>query len=269
MTESLSIIMPAYNEASRIAGSLAEVIDFARGQPGEIEIIVVDDGSSDETSALVAEARADLDRDAGSGGNGPHLKLVGHERNRGKGAAVRTGFEHAAGEIVLFTDADLSAPISEAPRLIRPIVENTCDVAIGSRALDLSLIEEQQSLFRRNAGRIFNRMVRMVAGLDIRDTQCGFKAFRRSAAAPIFALQRIDGFAFDVELLFLAHKAGLRILELPVRWSHAHGSKVSMVHHTREMAIDLCRIRWNQWRGRYHAQIAAQGDKQPMACSSS
>jgi dolichyl-phosphate beta-glucosyltransferase len=251
MHELLSIIVPAYNEASRIPESLAEIVDFARAYPQSAEIVVVDDGSTDNTATLAEAFMAPLNEEARRLGRRPLLRLVRHAANRGKGAAVRTGFSHAAGDIVLFTDADLSTPMSEAPRLIQPIADNECDIAIGSRALDRSLIEARQSLFRENAGRVFNWMVRRLSGLPFWDTQCGFKAFRRETTARAFELQKIDGFAFDVELLYLAARLGLCIRELPVRWGHAHGSKVSMFHHTREMAIDLCRVLWNDWRGRY------------------
>lgn len=247
MSISVSIVIPAYNEAGRISASLTEVLAFARHEPRIAEIIVVDDGSTDHTAELADEAAAQ----AALGAGGPAIHLVRHERNRGKGAAVRTGFLRATGDIVLFSDADLSAPITEAPRLIEPIAADECDIAIGSRALATSRIELRQSLFRRNAGRMFNLMVKALTGLPLRDTQCGFKAFRRTTASPLFAAQRIEGFAFDVELLYIARRAKLRILELPVRWSHAEGSKVSMFLHTREMAIDLLRIRGNALLGRY------------------
>jgi glycosyltransferase involved in cell wall biosynthesis len=246
MSSSVSIVIPAFNEAERITASLAEVISFACGYARVAEIIVVDDGSTDGTAELVAAAARRSDADGG-----PHLSLVRHEANRGKGSAVRTGFGHATGDIVLFSDADLSAPITEMPRLIEPIAAGECDIAIGSRALARSRIELQQSLFRRNAGRTFNRMVRLITGLPLQDTQCGFKAFRRAGMEPVFAVQRVEGFAFDVELLYVARRSGLRILELPVRWSHAEGSKVSMFIHTWEMAVDLARIRLNDMLGRY------------------
>ena len=257
MHESLSIVIPAYNEAGRITDSLSEVIRFVQSYHAKAEIIVVDDGSTDDTASLVESIvwPGKAERFEGRHSVSPQadslVRLVRHNRNCGKGAAVRTGFRETTGDIVLFTDADLSSPISEAPRLIQPILDGQCDVAIGSRALDLSMIGVQQGLFRRNAGRWFNRMVRWMTGLELYDTQCGFKAFRRQVMVPVFARQRVDGFAFDVELLYLAARAGHRILEVPVRWDHAEGSKVSLVHHTREMAIDLCRVRWYAWRGHY------------------
>lgn len=255
MSSSVSIVIPAYNEAGRIASTLTEVLAFARDDSRLAEIIVVDDGSTDHTPQMVLAASIEAKRLGG-----PPIQLVRHETNRGKGASVRTGFQHSTCDIVLFSDADLSAPISEMPLLVDPIIAGECDITIGSRALANSRIELQQSLFRRNAGRMFNLMVRVFTGLQIHDTQCGFKAFRRSAALPVFSVQRIEGFAFDVELLYVARRAGLRIRELPVRWSHAEGSKVSMLRHTREMAFDLARIRWNSMLGRYATDAVRPAD---------
>ncbi len=253
MSLSVSIVIPAFNEAGRITSSLGEILAFARGYPAVSEIIVVDDGSSDRTAGIVTSMGQDRAMT-----DGPRIILVQHPVNRGKGAAVRTGYRVARGDIVLFTDADLSAPITEAPRLIEPIIAGGCDVAIGSRAVDPSKIELRQGFFRRSAGRMFNLMVRWTTGLTLQDTQCGFKAFRRLAMQSAFEAQRIEGFAFDVELLYLARRSGLRMLELPVRWSHAEGSKVSMITHTWEMAVDLVRIRWNDLMGRYRvARIEA------------
>lgn len=254
MSNTAAIVIPAYNEADRIAASLAEVLRFARAYPRVVEIIVVDDGSSDHTGEIVTAQIESLAARAGDAGLEPRLELVRHVQNRGKGASVRTGFQHAKADIVLFSDADLSAPITEAPALIEPIAAGECDITVGSRALANSRIEMQQSLLRRQAGRMFNRMVRLFTGLPLQDTQCGFKAFRQSVAEPVFAAQRIEGFAFDVELLYIARRMGLRMRELPVRWSHAHGSKVSMFVHTWEMAFDLLRIRWNDIAGRYRPQ---------------
>lgn len=243
MSETLSIIIPAYNEASRIGGSLAEVLRFAERYPGKVEVIVVDDGSTDGTASLI---------EAFQPGAGERLRLVRHPRNRGKGASVRTGFEQARGEIVLFSDADLSTPIEEAVRLIEPVAAGVCDVAIGSRALEQSVIEVRQSWIRRSMGRIFNRIARWWTGLDIRDTQCGFKAFRREVMAPAFARQRLSGFAFDVELLYLANKLGLRVLEVPVTWRHVGDSRVSLVADSGAMLLELLRVRLNDWRGLYN-----------------
>lgn len=241
----LSIVIPAYNEQTRIGSSLNRVLSFARDYPGGAEVIVVDDGSTDGTAGLV-EALA-----VQSGSAGPMLRLIRHPGNRGKGAGVRTGFEQAQGDIVLFSDADLSTPIEEARRLVEPILAGECEVAIGSRALAASVIQVRQSWLRRTMGRIFNRLVRLWTGLDLRDTQCGFKAFARHPSAPAFAAQRLSGFAFDVELLYLARKFGLRILEMPVTWNHVGDSRVSLVGDAGAMFIELIRVRINDWRGRY------------------
>ena len=251
MSTALSIVMPAYNEAARIGKSLAEVLRFAAAYPGGAEVIVVDDGSTDATVRVVEGYLP---------GAGAALKLLRHPANRGKGAAVRTGFDAAAGDIVLFTDADLSAPIAEAPRLIELIRANACDIAIGSRALNPSLIRVNQTWVRRTMGRTFNRLVRVWTGLPIRDTQCGFKAFRRDIVASIFAAQRVQGFAFDVELLYLAAGRGLRIVEVPVTWNHVADSRVSLLADSAAMFGELVRIRVNDWRGVYdEAQTPARG----------
>ncbi len=252
MSNALSIIIPAYNEASRIGNSLTQVLRFAEAYPGGAEVIVVDDGSTDATAAVVESFLP---------GAGGRLKLLRHPGNRGKGAAVHTGFQAAGGEIVLFTDADLSAPISEAPRLIDPVASGLCDIAIGSRALDLSRIHTNQTWLRRTMGRTFNRMVRVWTGLNIRDTQCGFKAFRRSLMTPIFAAQRLNGFAFDVELLYLASRQGLRILEIPVTWNHVEASRVALITDSAAMFGELIRICVNDWRGLYTDTAGPVADK--------
>jgi dolichyl-phosphate beta-glucosyltransferase len=250
---SLSIIIPAYNEQRDIARSLEEVMTFARACPTLREVIVVDDGSTDGTAAIVEAARlryADFPA---------ALRLVQNGRNLGKGATVRNGVLAAAGEIVLFTDADLSAPIMEAPRLVEPVAEGVCDVAIGSRAVDRSLIGVRQGRFRENAGKMFNVIVRVLTGLPIRDTQCGFKAFRRDAVLPIFELQRVGGFAFDVELLYLARRRGLRIREIPVRWSHVTHSKVHILWDSLRMFLDVLRIRLRASLGGYRESTHPAG----------
>lgn len=250
MSNALTIVIPAYNEAARIGGSLVEVLRFVAGYPGGADVIVVDDGSTDATVRVVEEHLRS--------GNSV-LKLIRHPVNRGKGAAVRSGFEVAAGGIVLFTDADLSAPMSEAPRLIDLIAADACDIAIGSRAIDPSLIHVNQTWLRRTMGRTFNRMVRVWTGLTIRDTQCGFKAFRREAVAPIFAAQRLHGFAFDVELLYLAAVRGLRIKEVPVTWNHVADSRVSLLTDSAAMLFELIRLRVNHSRGLYAGLFRSAG----------
>jgi glycosyltransferase involved in cell wall biosynthesis len=203
------------------------------------EVLVIDDGSKDRTAA-VAEAFRDRI---------PMLRVVPNGENRGKGYSVRHGMMEALGEIVLFTDADLSAPIEEADKLLAALV--TCDVAIGSRALDRSLIAVHESGFREFAGIVFNKIVRFVLWLPFVDTQCGFKAFRRVKCKIIFEQQRIERFGFDPELLFLARVHGLKAVEIPVRWAHSPATKVNMLRDSIQMFLDVFTIRWNRLLGRY------------------
>jgi glycosyltransferase involved in cell wall biosynthesis len=238
-------VIPAYNEAGVIADTLGRITGFTGSDPAIREIIVVDDGSRDDTAGRVRGFQ-DAAPSAGA-----RVQLVQHASNLGKGAAVRTGLQQAGGDVVLFTDADLSSPIAEMPRLVQPVIEGRCDIAIGSRAVDRSLIEVRQQWSRETAGRIFNVIVRGVTGLPILDTQCGFKAFRREAILPLLGLLRINTFAFDVELLYLASRRGLRILEIPVRWSHVEESKVHMLRDSARMFRDVLAIRLNDWRGYY------------------
>ena len=247
----LSIVVPAYNEESHIGPTLSELLRFARNRFGTAEIIVVDDGSTDRTAPIVQEIAGGRD------GNVPRVAVLSHTRNLGKGAAVRTGVLAASGDIVLFTDADLSAPIDEAALLIEPILRDECDIAIGSRALDRRLIGVRQSRFREMAGRVFNWLVRMCTRLTIRDTQCGFKAFRRSVMEPVFRAARVEGFAFDVEILYLARRRGLRIREIPVRWNHVEQTKVSLLRDSARMFRDVLAVRWNDLLGRYGRSFAA------------
>jgi dolichyl-phosphate beta-glucosyltransferase len=164
---------------------------------------------------------------------------------------VRTGLSRAVGDIVAFTDADLSSPMAEVPALVGPILEGECDIVVGSRALDRSLIATRQSLFRETAGKFFNVLVRTLTGLPIYDTQCGFKAFRREAIDPILKVQRITTFAFDVEMLYLAARRGLIIREIPVHWSHVQHTKVKLFRDSIRMFVDVLGIRFNELRGRY------------------
>ncbi len=237
----LSIVIPAYNEAQRIGRTLTCIAEFLQENPFLGEVIVVDDGSTDGTAALVKEFMR----------NHPQilLRLERNERNEGKGYSIRRGVLAARGEIVLFTDADLSAPMIEAPKLYEPIAADTADVVLGSRALDLRLV--QQPLARRLAGRLFNLLVQFLTGLRFKDTQCGFKAYRRQAIVPIFRLQRIKGFGFDAEVLYIARKWGLRVREVPVRWSHSEGSRVRMLRDALRMVFNLVQTRWNDLRGHY------------------
>jgi glycosyltransferase involved in cell wall biosynthesis len=235
----LSIVVPAFNEAARIGSSVLQIDEFMRQSPVSCELIVVDDGSKDNTSDIVTQARV------------PGLRLLRNDENHGKGHTVRQGVLAASGTYVLFTDADLSAPIEEANKLFDVAMKQEADVVVGSRAVDRSYIEKHQSALREIGGIVFNCMVRLLLGLPLHDTQCGFKLFQRQKCRRIFELQTIPGFGFDAELLFLAKRNGLKICETPVRWSHAEGSKVSFFRDGIRMFFDLMRIRWNQVTGRY------------------
>jgi dolichyl-phosphate beta-glucosyltransferase len=247
LAPTLSLIIPAYNEERRLPRGLAQIRDYlaARGRkPHEVEIIVVDDGSTDRTAALVEEWKREISS----------LRLVSNGDNRGKGYSVRHGMQKARGRIALFTDADLSAPIEEADKLLAAIDAGN-DVAIGSRAVNRALIFGHQSRLREVAGMIFNAFVRLFTGLPLQDTQCGFKAFRREPARIIFEQQRIEGFGFDPEILFLAKRHGLRTAEIPVRWAHDPATKVHVVRDSLIMFSDLAYIRWNWLLGRYPTRL--------------
>ena len=239
----LSIIIPAYNEETRLPRSLDKIHNYlTRCKSGteRVEIIVVDDGSVDDTAAIVEKWTRKF----------PSLRLVVNGKNHGKGYSVRHGFQEARGRVVLFTDADLSAPIEEADKLLAAIDAGN-DVAIGSRAIDRGLIFGHQSALRELAGIIFNGFVRLFTGLSFQDTQCGFKAFVRERSHAIFEQQRIEGFGFDPELLFLAKRHGLRSAEVPVRWAHDPATKVRVFRDGLRMFLDLAYIRWNWLVGRY------------------
>jgi glycosyltransferase involved in cell wall biosynthesis len=238
----ISIVIPAYNEEARLPSTLAAVWSYlaARGWP-DGEVLVVNDGSLDSTAAVAAQFQAAH----------PGLRLLQNPGNRGKGYSVRHGMLESRGEWVLFTDADLSAPIEELDKLLDAARERQAAVAIGSRALDRSLIALHQSWFRETAGRIFNLLMRLATGLPFADTQCGFKLFQGAAAREVFRRQRIERWGFDAEVLFIARKLGYKMVEVPVRWSHSEGTKVSMFGDSVHMFLDLLRIRWNQMRGRY------------------
>jgi dolichyl-phosphate beta-glucosyltransferase len=235
----ISIIVPSYNEERRLPDTLERIAAYARASGREVEILVVNDGSTDGTAAVAESFRGKF---------GP-LRVVSNGVNRGKGYSVRHGMLEARGRIVLFTDADLSAPIEEADKLFAAL--ETYDVAIGSRALDRGLISIHQSRFREFAGVIFNMIVRLCLRLPFVDTQCGFKAFRREPCHIIFEQQRIERFGFDPELLYLARRHGLRAVEIPVRWGHSPATKVSMFRDSLQMFLDVFIIRWNAIAGRY------------------
>jgi glycosyltransferase involved in cell wall biosynthesis len=235
MLPAFSLIIPAYNEAHRIGDTLVQTLSYLRATCPGSELIVVDDGSSDGT--------ADVVRDAFATSGVVESRLIQHSPNRGKGAAVRDGLRAATRPIGLFSDADLSTPIEEAPKLIGPISGGEIDVAFGSRALDRKLIGTRQSWGREQGGRVFNLLVRVSTGLPFWDTQCGFKAFKLDAFRPVLEQAHSDGFGFDVELLYLARHAGLRLREIPVRWNHHAGSKVHFIHDSLHMLQEVVAMR--------------------------
>lgn len=236
----LSIVIPAYNEELRLPATLERLAEYLPTLGLQTEVLIVDDGSRDRTATVAGSFAAKISA----------LRVLSNGTNHGKGYSVRHGMLEAAGELVLFTDADLSAPIEESDKLISAL-KNGYDVAIGSRALNRSLISTHESLFREFAGIIFNKIVRVVLWLPFVDTQCGFKAFRRERCRIIFELQRIEGFGFDPELLYLARHYGLRAIEIPVRWGHSPDTKVSMLRDSFKMFIDIFVIRWNALSGKY------------------
>ena len=235
----ISIVVPAFNEAGRIGNSIKKINAFIRQSQLSFEFIVVDDGSADNTPEIVRKSQVE------------GLRLVQNGRNRGKGYSVRQGVLAASGKYVLFTDADLSAPIEELDKLLDVAMKEGVDIVIGSRAVDRKFIEKHQAPFRELGGILFNSMVRFILGLQLHDTQCGFKLFNRQRSRRIFELQRTSGFGFDPELLFIAKRHGLTIRETPVRWSHSEGSKVNFLRDGIRMLIDLVQIRWNGMIGRY------------------
>ena len=236
------MVIPAFNEELRLPATLESIAAYIKSCGRTVEVLVVDDGSGDRTAAVAESFRSKI----------PTLRLVPNGANRGKGYSVRHGVLEARGHIVLFTDADLSAPIEEAGKLIDALQQ--FDVAIGSRAVDRSLITVRESPFREFAGIIFNKIVRLILWLPFVDTQCGFKAFNRERCRIIFEQQTIERFGFDPELLYLARHHGLRAAEIPVRWGHSPATKVRMLRDSIQMFLDVFKIRCNSLLRRYPRQ---------------
>ena len=234
MLPPFSIVIPCFNEAARIGDTIRATLDYLGVNARESELIVVNDGSTDATGTIARKLLAETKI---------ATRLLENFPNRGKGAAVRSGLLAARQPIGLFFDADLSTPLEETPKVIEPIANGEVDIAFGSRALDRRLIGVHQPWRREQAGRVFNLLVRVATGLPFWDTQCGFKAFRLVVCQPILEAARVNGFAFDVELLLLAQRAGLRIREIPVRWNHSEGSKVSFFRDSLRMLREVIALR--------------------------
>jgi glycosyltransferase involved in cell wall biosynthesis len=248
---SASIVIPAFNEAERIGQTLRAIADYARTSATTLEVIVVDDGSSDTTAVVASEILAEA----------RHLqsRVLRYQANRGKGYAVRYGLLATRTPIAVFSDADLSTPITELPKLVTDIVRGDADLTFGSRALDRTLIGVHQPRQRELGGRAFNFVLRLATGLPFWDTQCGFKAFRMSVCRPLVAAGTIDGFGFDIELLYEAHRAGLRMREIPVRWNHCEGSKVNFLRDGSRMLRDVISVRRQGAVGFYDTGIQLAG----------
>jgi dolichyl-phosphate beta-glucosyltransferase len=235
-----SIVIPAYNEGKRLGPTLEKVLAYVSQQGWDAEVIVVNDGSRDNTVEIVRRFAE----------TNTQLHLVENPGNRGKGYSVRHGMLKAKGEVIVFSDADLSSPIEEMPKLLRAVAEGA-DIAIGSRWLRAELQTTRQSIHRQLFGRVFNGLNRVILGLHFKDTQCGFKAFTRTAAQTILPLQQIERWGFDPEILFLAHKFGFRVKEVPVRWGHVGGTRINPLIDGARMFQEMLRIRWNSIAGKY------------------
>jgi dolichyl-phosphate beta-glucosyltransferase len=235
-----SIVIPAYNESARLPATLASVLAYVHAQGWDAEVIVVNDGSRDNTADIVREFAA---KDS-------ILRLVENPGNRGKGYSVRNGMLSARGRVVLFSDADLSSPIEEAPKLFQAL-EKGADIAIGSRWLRAETQTQRQPLYRQVFGRVFNLLLRLTLGLNYKDTQCGFKAFKQRAAQTVFPLQKIDRWGFDPEILFLARRFGFKVQEVSVAWGHSGGTRINPLTDGTRMFLEMLRIRWYALTGKY------------------
>ena len=239
-----SIVIPAYNERARIGQTLERVLECVHNNGWNAEVLVVNDGSSDNTAAIVESFAA---KDS-------IVRLINNATNRGKGYSVRNGMLQASGDIVMFTDADLSSPMEEA-ELLFTAIRSGADIAIGSRWLEVKRQTLRQPLYRRFFGRCFNIVTRLIMALPFADTQCGFKAFTRQAAQTVFQLQRIERWGFDPEILFIAIKRGYSIREVPVTWGHDERSRISYLRDGLKMLEELVFVRWNALTGVYRKPL--------------
>lgn len=259
MPSKYSVVIPAYNEGARLGTSLEKVLAYVHSQGWNAEVIVVDDGSRDQTAQIVREF----------GAKDSIVRLVQNPGNHGKGYSVRNGMLSAEGEVLIFSDADLSSPIEESARLLEALQQGA-DIAIGSRWLRTETQIQRQPLHRQIFGRIFNLLMRLMLGLHFKDTQCGFKAFNRAAAQAIFPLQRIERWGFDPEILFLARKLGFKVEEVPVIWGHSGGTRINPLVDGFRMFTEMLRVRWYSVTGKYneaqrpaaqHAKTQARAEK--------
>jgi len=244
----LSIVVPAYNEESRLEATLARIAAYLDGGGVDAEILVVDDGSKDKTAEVAGRVLA-----------GRRGRVIVNGENRGKGYSFRRGVLESQGRFVLMTDADLSTPIEDHAKLWTAIRDRDLDVVIGSRALPGSDVRVPQGWLRQTMGKTFNGIIRLATGLPYRDTQCGFKLMDRERVLPLVEKMAVDGFAFDVELLFLCKRFGLSVIDVPVTWRNATGSKVSIVGDPLKMIADVLRVRWRFRRGLYNPDTGAAG----------
>ena len=246
MKPAISIVVPAFEEQARLGDSVEKILRYIESENLSAELIVVDDGSKDDTAEIGEKACAPF----------PEIQtqVIRYETNRGKGYAVKTGLLAAKGEIALFSDADLSTPIEELPKLVAPIQRGEYDLTFGSRALDRSLIGAHQPWRREQGGKVFNFIVKTLTGLPFWDTQCGFKAFNMIKFRPLLDVMQIERFGFDVEFLYVASLRGLRLKEIPVRWNHDERTKVNVFRDSQRMFNEVRQIRKNSRKGVYDAQ---------------
>lgn len=243
MKPNISIIIPAFEEEARLGKSVGIILAYIKEEKLNAELIVADDGSKDKTAEVAEKACAEFPE--------INTKVIRYEKNRGKGFAVKTGMLAAKGDIALFTDADLSTPIEELPKLVQPIIDRKYDVTFGSRALDRTLIGVRQPWRREQGGKVFNLLVRILTGLPFWDTQCGFKAFDMKKFRPLLEVMQIERFGFDVEFLFVANLHGLNLKEIPVRWDHDERTKVDVFRDSQRMFNEVRLIRKNAQKGVY------------------
>jgi glycosyltransferase involved in cell wall biosynthesis len=256
MSTLYSIILPAFNESERLGASLEKVLAYIAEQRWDAEVLVVNDGSRDNTAEIAGQFAA----------RNPIVRVLENPGNRGKGYSVRHGVLESRGDFILFSDSDLSSPIAEASKLFAELREGA-EVAFGSRWLEADLQTERQSVLRQIVGRVYNILLRLTLGLNYKDTQCGLKAFTREAAEIVFTRQRIERWGFDPELLFIARQFKLRMVEVPVEWAHDDRSKINPLVDGVKMGIEMLRIRWAGLTGEYkqprmefvHPQRGAEG----------